>query len=447
MAKFIGRRDVPPGTSIEEAVGGCARAPAFEYAHYWNLTAGRLFCVYEAPSEETLRAALAGSPPAELYRVEYEYDRITSRFKRGQGAPRGRTSEEDAMPINESKLNEFMGKAVGDIGAAMSAALVVIGDQLGLYKAMSDGRPVTPAELTKRTGTTERYVREWLGNQAAGGYVAYCPDTGTYSLPPEQAFALAEEGSPAFLPGAFQVIAAAFRAQPKIAERFRSGEGFDWGEHDPILFEGTERFFRPGYAANLVSGWIPALDGVEAKLRRGATVADVGCGYGASTILMAQAYPESRFYGFDYHAPSIEAARRRAREAGVAGRVAFEVAKATDFPGRNYDLIAHFDCLHDMADPVGAARHARRALAEDGTWMIVEPFAGDRVEENLNPVGRVFYAASTLICVPVSLKAHGPALGAQAGEARLREVATAGGFTRFRRATQTPFNLVLEARP
>jgi 2-polyprenyl-3-methyl-5-hydroxy-6-metoxy-1,4-benzoquinol methylase len=349
--------------------------------------------------------------------------------------------------IDESKLNEFMGRAVGDIGAAMSAALVLIGDELGLYKAMAAAGPITPAELAKRTETTERYVREWLNNQAAGGYVTYDATGGRYTLPPEQAAALADEASPAFIPGAFQVIAAAMKAQPRIAQAFRSGGGLDWGEQDPILFVGTERFFRSGYLGNLVGSWIPALDGVEAKLRQGARVADVGCGHGASTILMAQSYPKSEFVGVDTHAASIETARRRARDAGVADRVRFEVAGAQDFAGTGYDLVACFDCLHDMADPVGAARHIRKALAKDGTWLLVEPYATDQVENNHNPVGRVFYGASTVFCVPCSLAGHGPALGAQAGEARLQQVTRDGGFSRFRRATETPFNLVLEVRP
>jgi 2-polyprenyl-3-methyl-5-hydroxy-6-metoxy-1,4-benzoquinol methylase len=349
--------------------------------------------------------------------------------------------------FDQKKLEEFMGRAVGDIGSGISAALVMIGDKLGLYKALADG-PVTPAELAARTQTTERYVREWLNNQAAGGYVTYDAAARTYALTPEQAMALADETSPAFLPGAFQVVAAAMRAEPRISNAFRTGAGLDWTEQDPILFEGTERFFRPGYVANLTTAWIPALDGVEAKLQRGATVADVGCGHGASTIVMARAYPRSKFVGFDYHAASIETARRRAREAGVADRVRFEVATAQDFPGTGYDLVACFDCLHDMADPAGAARHVRGTLAKDGTWLLVEPFANDRVEENLNPVGRVFYGASTVFCVPCSLAGHGPALGAQAGEARLREIVVeGGGFSRFHRAAETPFNLVLEARP
>jgi len=350
------------------------------------------------------------------------------------------------MAINQDKLNEFLGKAVGDIGAAMSANLVLIGDRLGLYKGMAKMGPVTPAELAKATKTTERYVREWLSNQAAGGYVTYDAATGRFVLPPEQALALADETSPCFLPGAFQVIAATFMAEPKMEQRFRSGKGLGWAEHDYRLFEGTERFFRPNYAGNLVNSWIPALDGVEAKLKAGAKVADVGCGFGSSTILMAKAYPKSSFVGFDCHKPSILAARKRAKDAGVKN-ITFTVAKSTDYPGTSYDFIAHFDCLHDMGDPVGAARHVRETLKKDGTWMIIEPFANDKVEENLNPIGRVFYAASTMICVPASLAYKGPALGAQAGEASLRNVVTKGGFTRFRRATQTPLNLVLEARP
>lgn len=349
------------------------------------------------------------------------------------------------MVIDHDKLNEFLGKAIVDIGAAWSANMVLLGDKLGLYKAMVEVGPVTPAELAAATGTTERYIREWLGNQAAGGYVIYDPVTSRYTLPNEQAAALADEDSPYFLPGAFQGIAAGFAANPKIEQRFRTGKGLGWDEHDHQLFEGTARFFRPNYVGNLVSNWIPALDGVEAKLKTGIRVADVGCGFGASTILLAQAYPASTFIGFDYHQPSIEAARRRAKEAGVANAV-FEVATSTDYPGSRYGLVTHFDCLHDMGDPVGAARRVKQTLAPDGTWMLVEPFAGDKVEENLNPVGRVFYAASTMVCVPASLHSNGPALGAQAGEVRLREVVMKGGFTRVRRATQTPFNLVLEAR-
>jgi SAM-dependent methyltransferase len=351
------------------------------------------------------------------------------------------------MALNEDKLNQLLGKFVADFGATFHAGLVVIGEQLGLYKALAGGA-LTSAELAERTGTDERYVREWLNSQAAGGYVQYDPSAGRYSLSEEQAFALADEKSPAYLPGAFLLAVSALRAVPHIAERFRTGEGFGWHEHDHGLFRGTELFFRPGYAANLTSAWIPALDGVEAKLRAGAKVADVGCGLGASTILMAQSYPASSFVGYDYHDGSVEMARRRAEEAGVADRVKFEVASAKNYPGSGYDFVAFFDCLHDMGDPVGAAAHVRESLAPGGTWMIVEPFAGDRVEDNLNPVGRIYYSASTLLCTPASKSQEvGLALGAQAGEARLREVVTGGGFSRFRRAAETPFNIVYEARP
>ena len=353
-----------------------------------------------------------------------------------------------AEAVNETKLQEFLGKVVTDVGSAMSAALVIIGDRLGLYRAMAAAGPVTPAELAQRTETTERYIREWLNAQAAGGYVTYDPSSGRYTLPAEQALALADETSPAFVPGLFQVTQAMWNGQPKIEENFRTGKGLEWGHQHPCLFEGTERFFRSGYIGNLTSSWLPALDGALPKLTAGAKVADVGCGLGASTILMAKAFPKSRFFGFDYHAASIALAEQRAKDAGVADRVTFQVAKSTEFPGKDYDLIAHFDCLHDMEDPVGAARWARQAIAKDGSWMIVEPFASDKVEENHNVVGRVFYSASTMLCVPHSLAHRGPALGAQAGEARLRDVVVkGGGFTRFRRATQTPFNLVLEARP
>ena len=350
--------------------------------------------------------------------------------------------------IDPAKLDEFMGRFVGDLGAALSAALVVIGDRLGLYRAMGDGEPVSAEALARRTGTDPRYVREWLCNQAAGGYVSYDATGGTFSLSPEQAFALAQEGSPAFMPGAFQVATALIKDEPKITEAFRTGAGVGWHEHNHDLFAGTERFFRPGYSANLVPSWIPALEGVQAKLDAGTLVADVGCGHGASTIIMAEAFPRSRFVGFDYHDDSISHARVAAEQAGVADRVTFEVASAKQFPGADYELICMFDCLHDMGDPVGAAAHVREALAPDGTWMIVEPYAGDRVEDNLNPVGRVYYGASTLVCTPASRDQEvGLALGAQAGESRLRAVVTEGGFSRFRRAAETPFNIVLEARP
>ncbi len=350
--------------------------------------------------------------------------------------------------IDEVKLNEFMGRFVGDLGAAMSAALVVIGDRLGLYRTLAGEEPLTAEELAGRTGTDPRYVREWLSNQAAGGYVSYDSGRDAFFLTPEQSLALAQEDSPAFIPGAFQVATALTKDEEKIAQAFRAGNGVGWHEHHHDLFAGTERFFRPGYAANLLPSWIPSLDGVQDKLSAGARVADVGCGHGASTILMAQAFPQSTFVGFDYHGASIEHARKAAADAGVDGRVSFEVAAAKEYPDTGYDLVTMFDCLHDMGDPVGAAAHVLRTLAPDGTWMIVEPYAGDRLEDNLTPVGRVFYGASTLVCTPASRDQEvGLALGAQAGERRLREVVTGGGFTRFRRATETPFNLVLEARP
>jgi SAM-dependent methyltransferase len=353
-----------------------------------------------------------------------------------------------AQAIDQGRLDEFLGRFVGDLGAAMSAALVVIGDRLGLYRAMGDGQPVSASELAARTGTDPRYVQEWLANQAAGGYVTYDADAGAFHLSPEQSLALAQEGSPAFVPGAFQLATALVKDEEKIAEAFVARRGVGWHEHHHDLFSGTERFFRPGYAANLVSSWIPALAGVEQKLVAGARVADVGCGHGASTILMAEAFPRSEFVGFDYHGASIDRARAAAAAAGLEDRVRFEVAPAKEYGGHEYDLVCMFDCLHDMGDPVGAAAHVLETLAPDGTWLIVEPYAGDRLEDNLNPVGRVFYGASTLVCTPASRDQEvGLALGAQAGEARLREVVSAGGFTRFRRATETPFNLVLEARP
>jgi SAM-dependent methyltransferase len=350
--------------------------------------------------------------------------------------------------MNQAKLDELMGKLLNDMGAAATGALVVIGDKLGLYKALAEAGPLAPADLAARTGTAERYVREWLAAQAAAGYVQYEPEAGTYAMTPEQALALADERSPAFVAGAFEVIASMFKDEPKVSDAFRTGRGVGWHEHSPCLFRGTERFFRAGYAAHLVPEWLPALTGVCEKLERGARVADVGCGHGASTIVMAQAFPNSTFTGFDFHGPSVERARAAAREAGVESHCRFEVASAKNYPGTGYDLVAFFDCLHDMGDPLGVARYVLRSLDADGTWLIVEPRAEDTIEGNLNPVGRMFYAASTMVCVPASLNQEvGMALGAQAGEARLREVVTAGGFRRFRRATATPFHLVLEARP
>jgi SAM-dependent methyltransferase len=348
--------------------------------------------------------------------------------------------------MDEKKVNAFVEKAMADLGGALTASMVAIGDKLGLYRSMAGAGPLTAAELASRTGTAERPVREWLAAQAAAGYVDYDSATGRYELPAEHAVALTQEDSTAFVAGGFQGMTAAMRAAPKVAEAFRTGKGLGWHEHDADLFEGTERFFRPGYEAFLVQSWIPALNGVNAKLEKGARVADVGCGFGASTVILGKAYPRSKFIGFDYHPSSIERAQRRAEEAGVSDTVQFEIASAKSFPGK-YDLVAFFDCLHDMGDPVGAAAHVRESLSPDGTWLIVEPKAGDSVADNLNPLGRIFYSVSTLVCTQASLSQEvGAALGAQAGEARLRDVVMQGGFRHFRRATETPFNLVFEAK-
>jgi 2-polyprenyl-3-methyl-5-hydroxy-6-metoxy-1,4-benzoquinol methylase len=351
-------------------------------------------------------------------------------------------------PPDMTKLQAFVGQAVVDMGAAISGLLLHLGDRLGLYKAMAGAGPITSATLAERTGTTERYVREWLGNQAAGGYVVYDPTQRTYELPPEQAMVLANEDSPVFLGGAFESIAAVYSDHDALVNAFRTGAGVGWHEHDDRLFSGCLRLFRPGYAAHLVAEWLPALDGVVAKLRSGASVADVGCGLGASTLIMATAFARSTFAGFDIHGPSIDGARTAAAEAGVDHRAKFEVASAKAFPGQGYDLVTLFDTLHDMGDPVGAARHIREALAPDGTLLLVEPNANDALEQNLNPVGRTFYGLSTVICTPNSLAQEvGLGLGAQAGEQRLTEVLHEAGFTHVRRATETPFNIILEARP
>jgi SAM-dependent methyltransferase len=351
------------------------------------------------------------------------------------------------MDVNPDKLNAFMGKMVTDLGAAMNASLMLVGDKLGLYKTLATKGPMNSSELAKATGTAERYVREWLAAQAASGYVEYDTANGKFSMQPEQAMALADEDSPVFMGAAANVVAASFLDEPKIADAFKTGKGVGWNRRSECLFCGTARFFRTGYMHHLVQEWLPALDGVIDKLKRGAKVADVGCGHGVSTQLMAKAFPNSRFYGFDYHEGSVEAARKSAKEAGLGDRVSFDVHSAKSYPAEGYDLVCFFDCLHDMGDPVGAVKHVRETLASDGTCMLVEPFANDRLEDNLNPVGRVYYAASTMICTPASLDQEvGLALGAQAGEARLREVAREGGLTRFRRAAETPFNLILEAR-
>ena len=350
------------------------------------------------------------------------------------------------MAVNEERLNAFLGKAIGDLGGAISAVLMLLGDELGLYRALAK-ESATPRELAERTGTHERYVREWLSNQAAGGYLEYDRASGRFSLSEEQALCLADPDGPVDLPGAYSIVQDLFHIRQRALENFRTGNGMEWGEHHPCLFHGTERFFRAGYRASLLSSWLPALDGVVGKLAAGGKAADIGCGHGASTVLMAKAFPNSQFLGIDYHPASIETARSRAAQAGVSN-ARFEVADATSYSERELDFVAFFDCLHDMADPAGAARRARQALKADGHCMIVEPFAGDRLEDNLNPVGRVYYGASSLVCVPVSLAKHGPALGAQAGESRLRKIVVEeGGFRQFRRATETPFNIVLEARP
>jgi len=349
--------------------------------------------------------------------------------------------------IDMNKLNSFIGQFVTDLGAAVHTGMVVIGEKLGLYKALARGA-MTSAQLAAKTETDERYLREWLASQAAGGYVTYDEQTSQFSLSAEQAFALASEDSPAYLPGAFELALGSLAAVPRIAESFRTGAGMGWHEHADGVFHGCEKFFRPGYAANLVSTWIPSLQDTKAKLEAGARVADVGCGKGAATLLMAKAFPNSQFFGFDYHDKSIEAAQELARRDGVADRVRFEIAKAKEFPGGNYDLVAVFDCLHDMGDPIGAAAHVRQSLAKDGTWMIVEPFANDQLKDNLNPVGRVYYSFSTLLCTPCSRSQEvGLCLGAQAGERRIRDVVAKAGFNCFRRATETPFNIVYEARP
>jgi len=351
------------------------------------------------------------------------------------------------MAIDNDKLQEFLGKFVGDLGATVAAGSVVIGHNLGLYKALSTG-PATAEELAERTDTIPRYVAEWLRGQAAGGYIQYDPANDSYTMTEEQAFVLTNPDGAVYAPGAFVLALGALKAEPKITEAFRTGAGFGWHEHDRDVFVGCEQFFRPGYIANLIPAWIPALDGVENKLRAGAIVADIGCGLGASTILLAQEYGMSQFTGSDYHEGSIELARKRAGDAGVADRVTFEVSTASSFTGSGYDLAATFDCLHDMGDPLAAARHIRQALKPDGTWLVVEPAAADNTAGNMNPVGRAFYSFSTLLCVPNALsQSGGYALGAQAGENAIRQITTDAGFTRFRRAAQTPFNLVYEVRP
>jgi SAM-dependent methyltransferase len=351
------------------------------------------------------------------------------------------------MAIDQDKLTEFLHKFVADLGATMAAGNVLVGDRLGFYRALA-GHPMLPRELAEHTGTATRYVDEWLRGQAAGGYVEYDPRTGAYWLTPEQAFALTDPDGAVFAPGAFELALGALRSEPKVTEAFRTGAGVGWHEHHEGVFSGCERFFRPGYAANLVGSWLPALDGVEAKLNVGAKVADVGCGHGASTTLMAQAFPNSTFTGSDYHEESILQARKRIAAAGLGGRVRFDVASAQTFDGGPYDLVTSFDCLHDMGDPLGAARHIREMLAPDGAWMVVEPYAGHNVTDNLNPVGRVYYSFSAFLCVPNALSQDGGySLGAQAGEQPIRRLAADAGYTGFRRVAETPFNIAYELRP
>jgi SAM-dependent methyltransferase len=351
------------------------------------------------------------------------------------------------MAIDMDKLNAFVGRFVGDLGAAAHAGMVVIGEKLGLYKALATG-PMTSAQLAAKTRTDERYVREWLASQAAGGYITYDEKNNQFSLDDEQAFTMADEDSPAYLPGAFELALGSLAAVPRITEAFRTGAGMGWNEHDEGVFHGCEKFFRSGYIANLLSSWIPSLDGIQKKLESGAKVADVGCGKGVSTLLMAKAFPNSQFVGFDYHDQSIQGAEQSAKKQEISDNVNFKVAKAKEYPGNDYDLVTVFDSLHDMGDPLGAATHILQSLKKDGTWMIVEPFAYDDLKDNLNPIGRMYYSFSTLLCTPCSRSQEvGLCLGAQAGEARMRDIVSSAGFTHFRRATETPFNIVYEARP
>ncbi|HYK37706.1 class I SAM-dependent methyltransferase [Alloacidobacterium sp.] len=357
------------------------------------------------------------------------------------------TAAATPRPVDTDKLHQLLHQAVVDMGAAMQSTLILIGDRLGLYRAMGDCAPVSAAELARRTGTDERYIREWLNANAAGKYIEYDAPSDTYSMTPEQSFALAQDDTAVHLPGFYHMLASCMKDEEKLTDIFRTGKGFGWHEHEKGLFEGCERFFRPSYLANLTTSWIPALEGVEEKLKTGARVADIGCGHGASTLLMAKTYPKSEFFGFDYHDKSIEQASEKAKSAGCSDRVHFDVAPAKSFPGKDYDFVACFDCLHDMGDPTGAAAHVKQSLANNGTWMIVEPIAGDDITSNLNPIGRIYYAASTIVCVPASRSQEvGLGLGAQAGEKRIRQVVTEGGFTHFRRASETPFNMVFEAR-
>jgi len=353
----------------------------------------------------------------------------------------------EKLELNETKLHVFLGKMVTEMGAAANGALIILGDRLGLYKSLAAKGPMTSEQLSEATGTTERYVREWLSAQAASGYMKYDPENEKFYMTPEQTAAFGDEESPFFMTGGFYGISSMYHDEPKIEHAFKSGEGVSWGDHDGCLFCGTEKFFKPTYKTNLIANWIPSLDGVDEKLKKGAKVADIGCGHGVSTIVMAKAFPNSEFIGYDFHEKSIAHASALAKDAGV-NNISFKVATAKSFPGNDYDLVCFFDCLHDMGDPVGACAHAVKALKPDGSCMIVEPFANDTLQENMNPIGRAMYAFSTMICTPSSISQEvGLGLGAQAGEKRLKKVAVSGGFKSFRRATETPFNLILEARP
>jgi SAM-dependent methyltransferase len=353
-----------------------------------------------------------------------------------------------SVAIDENKLNQFIGQMLGDLGGASSVAMVRLGGALGFYDKLHANGPMTVAQLAKAANVHERYLREWLSHQAASNYLAYDPKTQAFSLPPEQAMVFAQQDSPVYMMGGFDLMAAILDNQPKVEAAFKSGQGVAWGDQAGCMFCAVARFFRPGYHNNLVQQWLPALDGVVAKLERGAKVADVGCGHGWSTVLMAKAFPKSTFIGYDFHPSSIEDAQAHAKSHGVSANAHFEVGLAKDYPGKDFDLVTCFDCLHDMGDPAGASAHIRQSLKSDGTWMVVEPMAGDTLEQNMNPVGRLFYAGSTMICLPTSLSQEvGAGLGAQAGEKKLGEVITSGGFKSVKRATETPFNMILEARP
>jgi SAM-dependent methyltransferase len=352
------------------------------------------------------------------------------------------------MIVDETKLNAFIGRMLGDLGGALSVPLVRIGDRLGLYRVLHEGGPMTPGEVATKASIAERYAREWLSHQAASGYLEYDAGTGRFTLPPEHAMVFADPDSPVYMQGGFDVAAAMMENQALVEPAFRSGKGVGWGEQSQCLFCAAGRFFRPGYHNNLVQAWLPALDGVTAKLERGASVADVGCGHGFSTIMMAKAFPRSTFVGYDFHPDSVAQAQRHAEQHGVTANTRFEVATASEFPGNNLDLVTFFDCLHDMGDPAGATRHVRQTLKSDGSWMVVEPAAGDRLEDNLNPVARLYYAGSTMICIPTSLdQPVGAALGAQAGYSKLSALIGENGFSKVRKATETPFNMIHEARP